>query len=317
MREIRAALDAGTFAALYAERRTTLGERDLDNPSVQPTPKPRRARTRGDYEVHASPLGFASIRHASSGEIMHATNDPDREAEALYVEQSALRRAGRPLVVWDVGLGAAHNAMAMIRSATSATAPVTLISFERDLDPFLLALAHQKEFPHLRHEAPHRFAVARRFASPTVDWSLVLGDFRDNFAAAPTPDVVMFDPFSSETNPELWSLALFTAMRARFERSVELFTYTRSTAIRSSLLGAGFTVARGAAAGMKPETTIALHGDDPSFTAHVRLDRAWLERRARSTARYAADIVDRDDLDRRIERHPQFADPLTGADAAR
>ncbi len=67
---------------------------------------------------------------------MHSVNDPAEEARSLYVEQSRL--IGRlqlpdsePLVVWDVGLGAAANAMAAIRAvemvpaAQTAAAPAT------------------------------------------------------------------------------------------------------------------------------------------------------------------------------------------------
>ena len=52
--------------------------------------------------------------------FMHSVNHPDREAEAIYIAQSthvaATCRGEQPLVVWDVGLGAAHNAMALVRA---------------------------------------------------------------------------------------------------------------------------------------------------------------------------------------------------------
>lgn len=63
--------------------------------------------------------GFAAIRHVSSGEIMHSRTPPMEEARGLYIEQSRLSERLRedflePLVIWDVGLGAAANAMAAI-----------------------------------------------------------------------------------------------------------------------------------------------------------------------------------------------------------
>jgi len=60
----------------------------------------------------------------SSGEIMHSVNPPAEEANRLYVEQSGLAQRllkisqannDDDLVVWDVGLGAASNAMAAVR----------------------------------------------------------------------------------------------------------------------------------------------------------------------------------------------------------
>ena len=81
---------------------------------------PSRARL-GDYELHRSAQGFYSIRQISSGEIMHSVTAPSEEANKLYIEQSALAARlmkrdnnADELVIWDVGLGAATNAMAAI-----------------------------------------------------------------------------------------------------------------------------------------------------------------------------------------------------------
>jgi len=127
-------------------------------------------RTLGDYEVHVAWEGFASIRQISSGEIMHSRTPPMEEARRLYVEQSNL--AGRlalsanerltdalPLIIWDVGLGAAANAMAAIHcyeeeAAKTPIRPMKIISFENDLDSLRLAFRHKGDFPYLGHDAP-------------------------------------------------------------------------------------------------------------------------------------------------------------------
>src|ERR1041385_1098095 len=108
----------------------------------------------GDYEIHRAWEGFASIRQISSGEIMHSRPDPIQEARELYVEQSRLaeRLRSESLVVWDVGLGAAANAMAAIDSyeESSSTRPFQIVSFENDLDSLRLALTNPQNFPYLR-----------------------------------------------------------------------------------------------------------------------------------------------------------------------
>ncbi len=90
------------------------------------------------------------------------------EARLLYVEQSRLAdrlradgfRDAAPLVVWDVGLGAAANAMAAIRcyeTWAAAGGPVRamhLVSFENDLDSLRLTFANNRDFPYLRHSGP-------------------------------------------------------------------------------------------------------------------------------------------------------------------
>jgi queuine tRNA-ribosyltransferase len=239
---------------------------------------------------------------------MHSVNEPDLEAERVYVRQSALMKQ-RELVVWDVGLGAGHNAMAVLRAREDVG--VRLVSFERDLDAFHLALANLPSFRHLRHEAPHRLASTRGFAKGGIEWTLVEHDFLAAFESQPRPDVICYDPFSAKVDTPLWSLAAFCRLfefLAREARPVELFTYSASTAVRSAMLAAGFHVARGVASGPKEETTIALvHMTAP----HALLGRDWLERRARSTAKWNADVAPErhGELDRAIVGHAQFATP--------
>src|SRR5882757_8893873 len=79
----------------------------------------KRLLKRGRYEVLVKE-GIGYIRDIASGEIMHPGGDPEHEARSLYLEQSRLierlrERTDEPLVLWDVGLGAAANAMTAIR----------------------------------------------------------------------------------------------------------------------------------------------------------------------------------------------------------
>src|SRR6476661_6944693 len=95
----------------------------------------------GDYEVHKAWEGFSSIRQISSGEIMHSRTDPMEEARKVYVEQTHLaerlrEESAEPLVLWDVGLGAAANVMAAMECFETAgpKRPLRIVSFENDLD---------------------------------------------------------------------------------------------------------------------------------------------------------------------------------------
>ena len=170
MREIRESILADSFLDLYREKRAFLHESDLDNPIRAQKPKRTKLRTLGNYEVHMAWEGFASIRQISSGEIMHSRTPPMEEARKLYIEQSNLAErvqlsAGEnsenaaPLVIWDVGLGAAANAMAAIlcyeeQAANGPVRPLRIISFENDLDSLRLAFRHSRDFPYLRHSGP-------------------------------------------------------------------------------------------------------------------------------------------------------------------
>ena len=284
--------------------------------------KSDHALRRGDYEVIRAREGFSSIRQISSGEIMHSRTEPIAEAKGLYVEQSHLgerlrERSRDPLVVWDVGLGAAANAMAAIGAyeKSSPARPLRLVSFENDLDPLLLALANLEKFPYLRAE-PARAIVSdggwRSRDYPELRWELVSGDFLERMNAAPKPDLIFYDMFSAKTSASLWTTSAFRRLfGACAGRGVELFTYTCSTANRAALLAAGFFVARGRNAGEKTETTIAMTPAAFYSTSKgecTLLSGDWLARWERSAAKFPGDVAphERSAFEKTVRGHEQF-----------
>lgn len=304
----------------------------MDNPAVPPkVGKERRPRTLGNYEVHLAEEGFASIRQISSGEIMHSHTPPMVEAKALYVDQSDL--AGRlrlpegkspddvaPLVIWDIGLGAAANAMAAIQcyEAEAAKGPVRrlrVISFENDLDSLKLALTHKNRFEYLRHSGPDAVLARGEWQSRQFDglsWELHVGDFWQTAAqASAKPDLLFFDFFSHKTDTACWTLAQFQKLLALCDpaKPAELFTYSASTAVRVALLHAGFHVAIGTGTGVKKETIVALTPGYAQPCRYALLGKEWLDKWRRSSAKFPEGLsaAEQSALEQKIEGHPQFA----------
>jgi len=144
MREIRASIVRDDFAAFYQTKRIELVGIDADHPSVHPVKtRERRPSKLGDYDIVTAPQGFASIRQISSGEVMHSVSAPSDEANRLYITQSHLatrllapRRENADLVIWDVGLGAASNAMAALAcfEQTYASAPSAQMKVQDEVE---------------------------------------------------------------------------------------------------------------------------------------------------------------------------------------
>jgi queuine tRNA-ribosyltransferase len=328
MREMRESILRDEFLSYYEEKRVALAQTDERNPCRAPKKaRPARPARLGDYEIHSSPRGFTSIRQISSGEVMHSVNAPADEADKLYVEQAflaarLLRAApADELVIWDVGLGAAFNAMAAIRcfercaeTDGAASRPVRLVSFERDLDPLTLAAKNQACFPHLRHAAPSALLENGQWshASNLCRWELLKGDFRDSIESAAIPDLIFYDPFSSKTDAELWTTEVFARIFRRAQpKSAELYTYSASTAVRAALLAAGFFVAPGIGTGPKSDTTIAFATaqgvlDHPSSPRLLGAD--WLTRWRRSGAKFPPALSNeaRAHFENLVETHHQF-----------
>ena len=324
MAEIRQSILEDRFLALYNERRAMLAVDDLDNPVTPMRRNPPRSITLGEYKIHTAIEGFSSILHVSSGEIMHARTPPMDEARSLYIEQSRLASrlredAGEPLVIWDVGLGAAANAMAAVEcyealACEGSVRPMHIVSFENDLNSLRLALKNNDRFPYLRHAGPPALlkdGLWRSKRHEGLSWELHEGDFLDLLAQATPPDLVFYDMFSGKTCAPAWTEDAFQSMRAICgSRDVELFTYSCSTASRVAMLGGGWGVARGRNAGDKEETTIAFTNlDKARERGREILAAEWLKKWNRSTAKFPPGMcfADQEKFETKVRALPQFA----------
>ncbi len=306
MREIRQSIFEDRFLELYKEKREVLQIDDIDNPVTPMRRRPPKKFTLGEYKIHTAIEGFSSILHVSSGEIMHSRTPPMVEAEKLYIEQSRLSERlqqdieSGPLIVWDVGLGAAANAMAAINcfealAAQGAVRPMRIISFENDLDSLRLAFKHHDLFPYLRHGGPPAILKERRWQSKQYDglsWELIERDFLESMNLGEPPDLIFYDMFSGKTCAPAWTPEAFRSLFEKCSgRDVELFTYTCSTASRVAMLSAGFHVAQGRNAGDKEETTIAFTSlEKASDRKRVILGADWLKKWERSAAKFPASL---------------------------
>jgi queuine tRNA-ribosyltransferase len=273
--------------------------------------------------------GAVAMYSATAHEVMHPGVGPLLEAEHLYVRQSRLRErlraageargpgdAARALVVFDVGLGAGSNALAALAAAETDTgeasaggvvgARLEIVSFERELGALRLALEHAAAFglDGAAGDAARALLARGRHEGPRATWRLVPGDLPGTLAAAGArADVVFWDPYSPHVNPELWTVAAFTAAREAAAAGCALYTYSASTATRLALLAAGWAVGVGDATGSKAHTTAAAL----SVADLARpLDRRWLRRLRRPDAPLPADAPA--DLLARVAAAPQFAE---------
>lgn len=320
MRTMREAILNNTFAGLYHSARELLAITDAEFPVQKAKPKKVRATSLGEYTLESSPQGFTSIKHLISGEVMHSVIPPEEEAKKLYVEQSRLAELVQQpgeIVLWDIGMGAAANAMMAIRTfeelaeAGKAQASLKIISFERDLDSLRLANLHLDRFQYLRHGAPNGILLQGEWRSKkhAVTWKLLEGDFFEHFEKAPPPTLIYFDPFSSKTNRDFWCVETLEKILALTSGAAEVFTYSSSTSVRAAFLAAGFYVAKGIPTGPKGETTIALNSAALPWRKEQLLGAEWLQRWERSDARWPLSLDEKkeDQMLERVRRHPQFA----------
>jgi len=247
------------------------------------------------YQLVRLPNGAQAVYSSAYDEKMHPGLGPLAEADLLYVRQlkipERMRANKGEFVVWDVGLGAAANAIAVLRATRAISRPLRLVSFDNTAEPLAFALENGEALGYLGQykQQIQSLLDSNRIefqnGGSAVTWEFILGDFpswvQSKGASQLAPHAILFDAFSPAKNPAMWTLPLFTNLFRALDaqRPCNLTTYSRSTMFRVTLLLAGFYVGRGVATGVKEETTVAANTleliDQP-------LDRRWLERTGRS-----------------------------------
>lgn len=242
--------------------------------------------------------GTHSVHSLAHHETFHPVVGPVAEAEALYVRQlrllERLQGYAGPFVIWDVGLGAAANAVTVLRAARELRCELHLLSFDHTLEPLRFALQHTQALPYLigyeplLNELLEKRSVHAQSGNVKLAWDVHLSDFpslleTNDAKAFAKPCAIMFDAFSPAKNPAMWTEPLFARMFQLLDpnRPCALPTYSRSTMLRVTLLLAGFYVGVGHATGEKEETTIAAN---TLSLIEQPLDKRWLQRAHRSTS---------------------------------
>ena len=277
-----------------------------------------------NYKMVRLANGTFSVHALAEKETFHPVVGPVAEAQALYINQLKLRlrlqgHTGE-FVIWDVGLGAGGNVLAVFGATRDLACPLRVVSFDRTTEPLQFALEHAAA---LGYPADYRGPVkdflangraAFRNGAQPARWELQLGDFPEYLrrpGSAPAPHAILFDAFSPAKNPEMWSAPFFTNLFRLLDprRACAMATYSRSTMLRVTLLLAGFFVGIGHATGEKEETTIA--ANTLELIAQP-LPRAWLQRarNSRSAEPMWEPVYRQAPLTpptwEKLRRHPQF-----------
>ncbi len=278
------------------------------------------------YRIVKLANGVHSVHSLAHRETFHPVIGPAAEAEALYVRQlrllERLQHHSGEFVIWDVGLGAAANALTVLRATRQIPCTLHLVSFDHTIEPTQFALQHTEALGYLTGYERRLenlicdYHLSFKDGERDVKWDLHVADFptlltRPASQKIPKPHVIMFDAFSPAKNPAMWTEPLFAHLFRLLDPKCPcaLPTYSRSTMLRVTLLLAGFFVGVGHATGEKEETTIAANALE---LITEPLDQRWLQRARRSTsAEPLWDAVYRQaplskDTWEKLQKHPQF-----------
>ncbi|MBW4540276.1 MAG: hypothetical protein KME43_14180 [Myxacorys chilensis ATA2-1-KO14] len=185
------------------------------------------------------------------GEAFHSHQGAKAEAFKKFAEATRLaQKAQSSLKLLDVCYGLGYNTAAALEViwTVNPTCQVELYGLELDATVPKSAVAPALLHPWsatvqnvLTALATHHVCVRSH-----LEARLLIGDARKSIQTvrqkAFQADAIFFDPFSPRRCPQLWTVEFFQAVAACLSSTGLLSTYSRSAAVRSALIEAGFQI---------------------------------------------------------------------------
>ena len=199
------------------------------------------------YSVINSNDGSSTVIDSLHNEHFHSTFGAITESLYIFIKQG-LKIIAKPHVrILEVGFGTGLNCILTILNKeqnqkityhTIEKYPLPIEVIEELNYPGLLNISY--EFVHSLHELKwdKETEIAENFTLKKI-----LSDLRD-FNAESKYDIIYFDAFSYNIQPELWTSDIFKKMFNRLCSGGLLVTYSAKGDVKKALRSAGFEVKR-------------------------------------------------------------------------
>jgi len=206
--------------------------------------------TAPDFSPQRTADGSLTLHSAQLGERYHSTHGAVQESTHVFIKHG-LEQVGAPHVdVLEVGLGTGLNLLLTWIRCLEGKLSVRYTA----LEPFpvsaeqLIALDHCHE---LAWPGLHEPFIVRMTGEQQEPWETLGGlSFQklplavQAFEAEAVADVVYFDAFGPNTQPEMWTLDVFQRMHRALRPGGLLVTYCAKGEVRRTMQEAGFSVER-------------------------------------------------------------------------
>jgi tRNA U34 5-methylaminomethyl-2-thiouridine-forming methyltransferase MnmC len=180
-------------------------------------------------------------------EHYHSVNGALQESMHVYVEAGFNRCGKQRISVLELGFGTGLNALLTFREAQKRNVSVSYTALEKyPLPETLTACLNYGTETHLPDVFTELHAAdwnEQREISPFFSLKKVQTDFFD-YDFPGLYDVVFYDAFAPDKQPEVWSQALFNRIYDCMYPQGVLTTYCAKGEVRRMLQRAGFTVER-------------------------------------------------------------------------
>ena len=227
-------------------------------------------------EVRLTADGSSTLYVPGLDEHYHSHHGARQESEHVFIRaglvpllDAGLGQPGaRPMHLLEVGLGTGLNALLRLRTARLAGAAVAYDGLETVPLPPAVVAALAPEWAAQSDEAAALFA--RLHAAPWNEThpltpGFFLSKMQQALETAVLPaahyDLIYFDAFAPEKQPELWSEAVFAQLYAAAALGAVLVSYCAQGQFRRNLRAAGWLTEKLPGPPGKREMTRAVKGD--------------------------------------------------------
>ena len=206
-------------------------------------------------EVRRTEDGSLTLFVPALGEHYHSTHGARQESAHVFIEaglrpvlETGLGQPGvRPLHLLEVGLGTGLNALLTLQAAQAAGAAVAYEGFETRPLPAPVVAELAKEWAGQSPETGALFA--KLHARPWNERHPLAPDFSLTKTLAPVQhaalpaghyDLIYFDAFAPEKQPELWTAEVFAQLYAAAAPGAVLVSYCAQGQFRRNLRATGW-----------------------------------------------------------------------------
>jgi len=202
-----------------------------------------------DSELILTEDGSHSFFVPEIDECYHSSHGAIQESKHIFIEAGLKQCSKSEFKVLEIGFGTGLNAFLALIEAERSTKKIQYTSLEKypvEVQKALKLNYPEELLPEKRscfeqlHNSPwnEKVQISQSFSLKKIETDFTCHIFNDQF------DVVFFDAFSPEKQPEMWSQERFELIFKHCNAGAILTTYCAKGIVRRTMQAAGFNVER-------------------------------------------------------------------------
>ena len=193
--------------------------------------------------------GSPSIYVKEIDECYHSIHGARQESTHIFIQTALRHHASKRLTILEVGFGTGLNALLACMTAEQHQINIDYIGIER----YPISCQEAEQLLHHTSSTEEQRIFQLLHASSTHDYTTITPHFRlqkqeTDFTQLQLPpnsvDIIFFDAFSPEKQPEMWTQERFDMLYLACRPNAVLTTYCAKGVVRRAMQQAGFAVER-------------------------------------------------------------------------